>query len=150
LIAALVLLVSASAASGQPPAVAEDHLGKELRLAQVASGPKPGPRENRVRAVVEEYWRTTSTRRYELLSRDYQSRLRRMGDVTGPPYAVVLGNPERVWSPRRYQEVRFLGSAGARATILVDWEQEGYRGIMTFVFDLVMEDGAWKIENVVY
>ena len=30
----------------------------------------------------------------------------------------------------------------------MEWKQEGYAGVMTFIFELVKEKDAWKIDYV--
>jgi hypothetical protein len=55
-----------------------------------------------------------------------------------------------VWGKRTYQGTKVIGPGAARISLLIEWEQEGYQGVMTFVFDLVLEKDHWKIENIVH
>ena len=55
-----------------------------------------------------------------------------------------------MWGKRTYQSVKEVGPGVARITLLVEWEQEGYQGVMTFIFDLIMETASWKIENIMH
>jgi hypothetical protein len=47
------------------------------------------------------------------------------------------------------KSTKVLGPSAARISLLIEWEPEGYQGIMTFVFDLVLEKDRWRIENIV-
>lgn len=101
-------------------------------------------------AVVEEYWTSELRLRYSLLSRTYKQRLRRLRIADASQYARAEREPERVWGKRTYQSVKEVGPGAARMTLLVEWEQEGYQGVMTFIFDLIMENSSWKIENIMH
>jgi len=119
---------------------------------RLAQGPGATSQANvdAARAVVEEYWASEPRLRYSLLSRTYKERLRRLRIADASEYARAEREPERVWGKRTYQSVKEVGPGAARITLLVEWEQEGYQGVMTFIFDLIMETASWKIENIMH
>jgi len=101
-------------------------------------------------AIVEEYWTSEPKSRYSLLSQTYKQRLRRLGVRTASQYERATRELERVWGKRTYQSTKVVGPGAARISLLIEWEQEGYQGVMTFVFDLVLEKDRWRIENIVH
>ncbi|MGI0064224.1 MAG: hypothetical protein ACREAL_05070 [Nitrosopumilaceae archaeon] len=103
------------------------------------------------RAVVERYWSLSPEAAYELLSTDYKDRLRKgRGITTAKGYGVAMSDPERVWRKQTYQRETMVRSGAIRITVLADWEQEGYEGVMTFIFDLVKSSESWKIANIMH
>ena len=101
-------------------------------------------------AIVEEYWTSEPKSRYALLSQTYKQRLRRLGVGSASQYERAIREPERVWGKRTYQSTKVVGPGAARIALLIEWEQEGYQGVMTFIFDLVLEKDRWRIENIVH
>jgi len=55
-----------------------------------------------------------------------------------------------VWGKRTYQSTKVAGPGATGIALLIEWEQEGYQGVMTFIFDLVLEKDRWRIENIVH
>jgi hypothetical protein len=106
------------------------------------------------RAVVEAYWSSSASSfedAYQLLSDRYRQRLR---DVFGirdaKGFARASGAPERIWRGQKYERAVVVRPGTAQVIVIAQWEQEGYEGITTFIFDLVQEKGAWRIENIVH
>lgn len=106
--------------------------------------------ETAAAAIVEEYWTSEPKSRYALLSQTYKQRLRRLGVNSASQYERAIREPERVWGKRTYQSTKVVGQSAARIALLIEWEQEGYQGVMTFIFDLVLEKDRWRIENIVH
>ena len=101
-------------------------------------------------AVVEEYWTSEPKSRYALLSRAYKQRLQQLGVSTAGQYELAIHGPERVWGKRSYRSKQIVASGKARVDVLVEWEQEGYTGVMSFVFDVVRDGDRWRIANIVH
>lgn len=105
-----------------------------------------------VTAVVDRYWSASEGVRYGLLSESYKTRLRNLGITNGMEYDKATFAPERVWGRRTVQqtEIREDRTGQAQVVVLVEWEQEGYQGVMTFIFDFVREGGMWKIDFIMH
>jgi hypothetical protein len=112
-------------------------------------------REASVKSTVEKYWSVDASERYLLLTANYKSSLRRLGISDAEQYGRATQAPERIWGARTYQAITFDRNApgnidGAQVTLLIEWEQEGYQGVMTYIFDLVMESEEWRISNIMH
>jgi hypothetical protein len=117
-------------------------------LAQTSSALESGD-VARAKDIVDEYWSSDPQRRYSLLSRNYRQQLQRSRRIANAQqYARATSEPERIWRERIYQEARQTGPDFVQIKVLVGWEQEGYEGVMTFIFELVREQGTWKIEAI--
>ena len=101
-------------------------------------------------AVVEDYWTSEPEAKYALLSENYKKDLRRLGISTASQYEAAIRESERTWGKRTYQSTKRFGASAAQVTLLLAWEQEGYRGVMTYIFDLVLENGRWRIEHIAH
>jgi hypothetical protein len=102
-------------------------------------------------SIVDEWWGTESERRYRLLSREYRQRLGTALRIrNAKEYDKAVDVPERIWGKRTVERVRRLTPETMQLSLLVEWRQEGYEGVMTFVFDLVRENGAWRIANIMH
>lgn len=115
------------------------------------------PEEKRLaaKAIVENYWSREPRDRYVLLAEGYKIGLRRLGITSAAKYGAETQSPERIWGTRTYQRVEVSRDVKqkrdvAQVALLIDWEQEGYRGVMTYIFDLAIEAGQWKISNIVH
>jgi len=105
------------------------------------------------RGVVERYWTGSHTERYSLLTENYRERLERLDIRDAETYANQVQHPERVWKKRTYQRINVTFQKGrlvAQVAVLAQWEQEGYQGVMTYIFDLVREGDAWKIDFIMH
>jgi hypothetical protein len=107
------------------------------------------------KAMVEKYWLADPRDRYLLLAESYKSNLRRLGITNAAKYGSETQPPERIWGTRTYQRVDFSrdprqGRDLAQVVLSIDWEQEGYRGTTTYIFDLIVEAGQWRIRNIVH
>lgn len=105
------------------------------------------------RGVVERYWTGSHTERYSLLTENYRERLERLDIRDAEMYANQVQHPERVWKKRTYQRINVTFQKGrlvAQVAVLAQWEQEGYEGVITYIFDLVQEGNAWKIDFIMH
>ncbi len=123
-------------------------LGHTITHAAEASPAWGGDSES-AKAVVKAYWQSPYEKRYELFSRRYREILKRLGAANAQEYAKAQ-DPERVWRQQIYEKAVMRSGDSAQVTVLASWEHVGYQGVMTFIFDLVREDGTWKIANIAY
>lgn len=112
-------------------------------------------KQRQARETVEKYWSSARQDRYGLLAENYKRDLRRLGIADATAYAKETQNSERVWRGRTYQKIDVSRDARqnrerAQVVVLVEWEQEGYQGVMTYIFDLVVEDARWKISFIMH
>jgi hypothetical protein len=118
-----------------------------------ASTASPSSTED-ARAVVEGYWASSSSSfegAYSSLSDAYKRRLRdAFGIRNAQDFAKATGIPERIWRGQTYQRIAIVRPGVAQVIVLAQWEQEGYEGVTTFIFDLVREKGSWRIENIMH
>lgn len=119
--------------------------------AQAGSATTADAEINLAHSTIDEWWGSRSERRYKLLSRTYKQSLRQALAISNArEYDKAVDVPERVWGKRITQEVKQMGLDAVQISLLVEWRQEGYQGVMTFVFDMIKEDGAWRIENIMH
>ena len=107
------------------------------------------------RDTVEKYWSSAAPDRYALFTGDYKRDLSRIGIADATEYAKKTQDHERVWGARTYQKIDVSRDVRqkrdmAQVVVLVEWEQEGYKGVMTYIFDLVAEDSGWKISFIMH
>jgi hypothetical protein len=151
----VILALSQASADGFQPHVTDlafkvGTISASMFQVGAASEEKPGA----AKAVVEEYWSAEPRGRYRLLAESYKLNLRRLGITDAAKYGVETQPPERIWGKRTYQKVDVSRDTRrnrdiAQIVLLVDWEQEGYHGVMTFIFVLTMEGDQWRISNIV-
>jgi hypothetical protein len=117
-------------------------------------GNSPDRSQAAAKTIVEKYWSGEPGARYALLTQGYRLGLRRLGITNAANFGAATQPPERIWGTRTYQKVDVTrdrqGRHLAQVVLLIDWEQEGYRGVMTYIFDLILETGDWKITNIVH
>jgi hypothetical protein len=101
--------------------------------------------------VVRDYWALSYDREYELFSGSLRKDLKEVLGVSNPAdYAQAMASNKRMWLKQVYKRAELLDLAHARVSVLVDWQQEGYQGVQTVIFDLEREGEAWKISVVFY
>jgi len=146
----LLLCMSVLATAPCLAAGSHDGLGPAAQLAQTDTRVSDEA-AGLTLVVVDDWWGSRSDRRYSLLSRAYKARLRRALKVSNArQYDRAVDVPERVWGKRTTREVKQLGQGAVQVSVLVEWSQEGYDGVMTFVFDLLKEGGVWRIANIMH
>ena len=101
--------------------------------------------------VVDKYWArgTTNQQRFALLSKRYKDTIGRVYNIKKPEqYLIPLSEPERVWQGYKINQVNVIDANNLEISTQVRWEQEGYRGTMTYLMTLVLEGEQWSIANV--
>jgi hypothetical protein len=101
--------------------------------------------------VVRDYWALPYEGEYSLFSATMRQTLQEMlGVADAAQYAGAMASNQRIWLKQVYQQAELLDPAHARVTMLADWEQQGYRGVQTVVFDLEREGEVWRISVIFY
>jgi len=101
--------------------------------------------------IVKKYWMSSYEEIYELLSKKYKERLKGTRNIsTAIEYKNSMPLTERVWLKQTYQKTDLQRNDRIQIVVLADWEEEGYDGVMTFVFDMIKEGNTWKIENLMF
>jgi hypothetical protein len=103
--------------------------------------------------LVEKYWdkSTSNTDRYSMLSEQNKRIQKRVFSVSEPSkYRIPGFGYERISGDYRYNYVHVDDPEFIQISLQVDWEQEGYQGNMTYVFDLLKESDEWRISIIVY
>lgn len=105
--------------------------------------------------VVKKYWISSYEDMYALFSNHYRAVLRQVYGIKNAIEFSKCHQPtERAWSRQAYQSAELgeacSGEAYVQIIVLTDWSEEGYWGVMTYIFDMVKEDGEWKINNIMY
>ncbi|MFZ1946579.1 MAG: hypothetical protein WAW06_03455 [bacterium] len=101
--------------------------------------------------VVRDYWSLAYDREYSLFSAALRQTLKEVLDVSDAAgYAEAMTGNQRMWLKQAYKQAELLDPTHARVTVLADWQQQGYSGVQTVIFDLEREGGAWKISVIFY
>jgi hypothetical protein len=101
--------------------------------------------------VVKKYWMSSYEEIYGLLSKKYKERLNRTRNISNATeYKNTMPVTERVWLKQTYQKADLQRDDLMQIVVLAEWEEEGYEGVMTFVFDMIKESDKWKIENIMF
>lgn len=103
------------------------------------------------REIVRRYWKSSYEDVYSLLSQDYKKRLKETEGISNAEqFKKSFPATERVWESQFCETAEMQGTGLAKVVVQSQWFEEGYAGVMTFVFDLVKEKHEWKIENIMY
>ncbi len=101
--------------------------------------------------VVKKYWVSSYEEVYGLLSMREKERLRITEGITNATeYRNSMCITERVWMKQTYQKAEMDEYGYIQIKVLTDWEEEGYMGVTTFIFDMVKEQDGWKITHIMY
>jgi hypothetical protein len=101
--------------------------------------------------VVKKYWISSYEEIYGILSSKEKERLNfHEGIKNATEYKNSMCVTERVWMKQTYQKAEMDEYGYIQITVLSDWEEEGYMGEMAFIFDMLKEDGVWKIAHIMY
>lgn len=101
--------------------------------------------------VVKKYWVSSYEEIYGLLSKKYKERLQKTRNISnGAEYKASMPITERVWQKQTYQKAVLQRNNFIQIVVLTEWEEEGYEGVMTFIFDMAKEGDKWKIENIMF
>jgi hypothetical protein len=102
--------------------------------------------------VVKKYWKSSYEEIYLLLSEEQKGILERDSGIrNGREYAKSFDASERVWFCQTYKKLVISNDSNTiEIEVLAQWEEEGYRGISTYIFTLVREKKLWVIDNILY
>jgi hypothetical protein len=101
--------------------------------------------------VVKKYWISSYKDVYGLLSNDYKEGLKKAQQINNAEEYVKAFSPsERVWLRQTYEKVNIQNNNFMQIIVTADWEEEGYEGVMTYIFDMAKEDGNWKIYHIMF
>jgi hypothetical protein len=101
--------------------------------------------------IVKKYWTSSYEDIYGLLSKKYQEWLKRNREISNATeYKNSMTPAERVWLKQIYQKAEIKRNDVIDIVVLPEWEEEGYEGVMTFIFVMVKEEGVWRIENIMF
>lgn len=101
--------------------------------------------------VVSKYWASDYPVRYDLFEPRYQIALKRafgIDDAAEYSHRERKSNYERTWDGYKVLRVEQTNEKSVTITALVCWNQDGYRGFRSFLFELVNRDGKWKISHI--
>jgi hypothetical protein len=101
--------------------------------------------------VVKKYWVSSHEVIFGLLSKQYKQTLREQFSVANAAdYSKQMGVTERVWIKQTYERSIIKSESMIQVIVLSSWTEEGYDGVATYIFDMVREDGQWKIAHVMF
>ena len=104
---------------------------------------------NDVKNTIKMFWSDSFKDRYKLFSEYYKNILNNVYKIqNAEDYSKEFMPTERVWYKQTYESVKLYSDKGAQVTVLAYWEEEGYLGKMSFIFDMEKIDGKWKIFNI--
>jgi hypothetical protein len=139
----------------------EDIKGKQETVIQHRIIEQPQPKRtyteqelaeiNAAKEVVKKYWVSSYDTIYDLLSMKYKERLKKTRNISNAAdYKKSKPASERVWLSQTYQSSTMQNDSFIQIAVLAAWEEEGYQGVMTFIFDMMKEDGRWTITNIMF
>ena len=73
---------------------------------------------------------------------------RQQGVENAKEFAARQITSERVWRVPEIESVRYFAKGGATVEALGRWENEGYEGVQTFIFELAHDGQGWKILDI--
>jgi hypothetical protein len=107
--------------------------------------------------TVKRYWISANSSyedMYELFSSSYKEILSQFdGIINAEDFRESIPATERIWSKQTYQSATLDVSSDPpqmQIVVLADWEEEGYAGVMTYIFELIKEGDDWKIANIMF
>lgn len=102
----------------------------------------------KAKSVIKKYWKSSYLERYSLFSKEYREALNRAFNIrNAKEYEKHFADSERTWQKQTYQKA-YKAKNFIQIIILSTWFEEGYEGVMTFIFDMVKEGHNWKIANI--
>lgn len=100
--------------------------------------------------VIKNYWALPYENEYSTFSSGFKQILNGAGVADAADYAQVMASNQREWLKQTYQTAELRDSTHCRVTALADWKESDYQGVQTVIFDMVKEDGTWKIASIFY
>jgi hypothetical protein len=151
LVVALGLVVSASCGDRQ-------HGGKlvmRARTDDAGGAARKCTKEERAELgiqveVIRNYWALPYEEEYNTFSSGFKHVLKDAGASSASEYADIMASNQRQWIRQTYEEAELRDAGHGRVTVLAEWKEGDYRGVQSVVFDMVKEDGMWKIESIFY
>jgi hypothetical protein len=130
----------------------EEFLNSPKTLFQAAC-PKLSKNTDIVGAInlIDKYWEksTSNADRYSMLTEHNKGIHKSVFGVSEPKNYRIPGiDYERILGDYHYNYVRIDSSDFIQISLQIEWEQEGYRGNMTYIFDLLREKSKWHISNI--
>ena len=102
------------------------------------------------KSVIKQYWKASYSERYSLFSMQYKEMLKRVYKITNSKeYENHFPPSERTWQKQIYEK-SYKENNFIQIVVLTTWFEEGYQGVMTYIFDMLKEDGNWRIANIKY
>jgi len=101
--------------------------------------------------VLKNYWALCYEDEYSMFASSFKQVLKDAHEVSSASdYARVMASNERQWLKQTYQRAEIRDSRYGQVTVLAEWKETGYQGVQTVIFDMVKEDGMWKISSIFY
>lgn len=101
--------------------------------------------------ILKKYWTSSRKEQYALLSKRYKKLLKKIYKIDNAhDYSQSFSDGERIWARQTYQRATAYADQRVEFVVLGHWLEEGYDGVVTFNFDMANEDGAWKIDYIMY
>lgn len=162
--ALMIALVCTACSAGRVPIIEEKAVSEDVVVHwAVAEDPEEQRKYTKgeiqeieaAKDIVKEYWTSSNEDKYELFSSNYKALLRRIDGVDNrKDFKNCLSMSERVWRKQSYQRtdigITRHGKQYAQIVVLTEWSEEGYWGVMTVIFNMLKEDGEWKINNIMH
>ena len=104
-------------------------------------------------ALIDRYWEksTSNSDRYSMLTERNKEIHKRVFGISQPEkYRIPGTDYERILGDYNYIYIRIDGPNFIQISIQIEWEQEGYQGNMTYIFDLLKENSKWYITHIMH
>lgn len=107
---------------------------------------------NAAKTIVKKYFVLSNKEIYSLFSRDHKKILLEINKISNAEqYSKARGSSERVFTKEVYEKAEVGSNENyVQINVLAHWSEEGYQGVMTYIFIMKFEDGEWKIAEVKY
>ena len=104
---------------------------------------------NFAKNTVKKYWDSSYYDMYGLFSDNYRTILRQTQKIfNAEEFKSSMSSTERLWLKQTYQTAKVNNDNSIQIIVLSAWADDGYDGVMTFIFDMVRENNSWKIDQI--
>jgi hypothetical protein len=87
---------------------------------------------------------------YAAFAPSYREMLERQFGIRGADGYERRHSPsELLWKTPKVESLEYFSKGGATVKVLARWENEGYHGVRTFIFQLAYTQGRWSILDIV-
>lgn len=100
--------------------------------------------------VVRNYWALSYEAEYDTFSSGFKQILKDAGVSSASDYARVMASNQRRWLRQTYQKAEIRDGRYGQVTVLAEWRETDYQGVQSVIFDMVKENGMWKIASIFY